>query len=77
MKREIVLKGEGANAHVLEGDFVKTENIFKIETALLKHETPTGEFAEHKTLNIPKGYYIVERQNEFNPFDEKVTNIFD
>jgi hypothetical protein len=47
------------------------------EDSVLKHETPSGEFAEHQALKIEQGEWIMGRQVEYNPFDKKVTRVWD
>lgn len=86
-KRTIVLKGEGSNLHVLEGEYVEvdpgtekenvTTRVFEVEKALIKHETPSGEKAEHETLKVEKGMYVLGRQVEYNPAERIITNIWD
>jgi hypothetical protein len=45
--------------------------------SVLRHETPTGDFAEHKPLSINKGKWVMGRQVEFNPFENKVSMVWD
>lgn len=81
-KKHTLLKGEGVNQHTLYGDFAVEENtdFAKVEVkkeSLLKHEQPDGSFAEHNTLQIEKGDWVMGKQVEFNPFDKKVTQVWD
>lgn len=81
-KKHTLLKGEGVNQHTLYGDFAVEENtdFAKVEVkkeSLLKHEQPDGSFAEHNTLKIEQGNWVMGKQVEFNPFDKKVTQVWD
>lgn len=81
-KKQTLLKGEGANQHTLYGDFktddlVQMSNITVLQNSMLVHETPTGEFAEHNTLSIEKGEWVMGQQVEFNPFDQTVSRVWD
>jgi hypothetical protein len=82
--KHMLMKGSGANHHSLHGvvDIPEHgENEFYAltvqEDAHLKHETPTGEFAEHNTLLVEKGEWFMGKQVEFNPFDNTVVRIWD
>lgn len=84
MKKLVLLKGEGTNLHVLHGDFevLEQDDSFTVisvnEPSLLKHETPEGYFSqEHKTLNVPKGSWVMGKQVEWNPFSAKIVDIWD
>lgn len=81
MKRHTLLKGEGIHQHTLYGEFNvgKEELSTLVVTAdsKLVHETPTREFAEHKTLIIEQGNWVMGRQVEFNPFNQSITRVWD
>lgn len=85
LKKKVLLLGEGVHQHTLYGSFVmeseKTDNFFTDinvkEDSLLKHEHPNGSFGEHNTLKITKGNWIMGKQVEYNPFDKKVTRVWD
>lgn len=86
VKRTVVLTGEGANLHVLEGEYTEvaisenkeeTKRMFEVEEAFIKHETPSGEKAEHETLKVEKGMYVLGRQVEYDPMKRIITNIWD
>lgn len=83
-QRTILLRGEGANLHVLEGEYVEVDQnnedevrLFEVEEAYIKHETPSGEKAEHETLKIENGMYVFGKQVEYNPTRRIVTRIWD
>lgn len=81
-KKHTLLKGEGVHQHTLYGDFkIGDENDFvKLEVvkeSLLKHEHPNGSFGEHKTLKIDKGDWSMGKQVEYNPFNKKITRVWD
>jgi len=81
-KKHTLLKGEGVHQHTLYGDFkIGDETDFMevnvTEESLLKHEHPNGNFGEHETLQIEKGDWVMGKQVEFNPFDSKITRIWD
>jgi hypothetical protein len=77
------LKGEGANQHTLYGDFKVGEQtdfmeVEVVKESLLKHEQPDGSFSnEHQTLKIEKGEWSMGKQVEYNPFEGRVTQIWD
>lgn len=77
VKRKVLLKGEGLNCHVLEGNYVEGKDGFLVEEAVIKHETPSGEMAEHKTLRLEKGPYLMGRQVEYNPFSSTISRVWD
>lgn len=83
LKKHILLKGEGINQHTLYGNFTIEENanlyaeLSLNKNGVLKHETPTGEFAEHKSLLIEKGNWVMGRQVEYNPFSQEISRIWD
>ena len=81
-KKHTLLKGEGVHQHTLYGDFkIGDENDFvKLEVvkeSLLKHEQPNGSFGEHQTLKIEKGDWSMGKQVEYNPFNQKITRVWD
>jgi hypothetical protein len=82
--KHILLKGEGANQHVLHGDFLiedKVKDFSKLvinRNGLLKHEKPDGSFSnEHKTLSLENGNWVTGKQVEYNPFRMEITQIWD
>jgi hypothetical protein len=81
-KKHIILKGEGVNQHVLHGDFMieETPEFSKLvvnKNGVLKHEKPSGEFAEHKSLAVESGNWVMGKQVEYNPFNQEITRIWD
>lgn len=79
MNKKILLKGDGINQHTLYGNFDtldETELIVK-SNSLLKHEEPSGKFAEHKTLQVPEGEWHLGQQVEFSPFNQKIMRQID
>ena len=80
-RKEVILKGEGANQHVLYGKFTHDTADFGLVQVLketyLKHETPNGVFAEHNTLVLEPGDWSKGLQVEFNPFDKQTTRVWD
>jgi hypothetical protein len=83
MKKHTLLKGEGVNQHTLYGDFAvdftSTEfnNLRVKKDSVLRHETPSGKFAEHQSLPVERGDWAMGRQVEYNPFSDRITNIWD
>lgn len=79
MKKKTILKGEGVNQHTLYGNFTDiNESDFMMKSdCKLVHETPSGKHAEHETLKVDKGFWVMGRQVEYNPFDKKVTRVWD
>jgi hypothetical protein len=80
--KHTLLKGEGANQHTLYGDFKIGEQtdfmeVEVVKESLLKHEQPDGSFGEHKTLKIEKGGWVMGKQVEYNPFNQKITRVWD
>lgn len=78
--KHILLKG--GNTHTLEGNIKVNKdddsNIILVkEESQLKHEQITGVFAEHNTLLVEPGKYFVGRQVEYNPFEKRITQIWD
>lgn len=81
-KKHTLLKGEGANQHTLYGDFkvddkVEFSNLVVTKDSRLVHEEPNGTFAEHNTLNVDTGKWVMGRQVEYNPFEETISTIWD
>jgi len=79
MNKKILLKGDGGNQHTLYGNFDcldETELIVK-SSSLLKHEEPSGKFAEHKTLEVSEGEWHLGQQVEYNPFSGKIMRQID
>lgn len=82
-KKHILLKGEGTHQHTLYGDFNITvgandlSNIVVTKDSKLVHETPSGKFAEHNTLIIDQGNWVMGRQVEYNPFDRTISRVWD
>ena len=84
VKKQTLLKGEGANQHTLYGEFAieKTPADFADlsvkKDSLLKHETPNGAWSnEHKTLQVEKGDWVMGKQVEYNPFNQRTTRVWD
>jgi hypothetical protein len=81
--KQTILKGEGANQHTLYGSFSTEDTLTDFaeisvkENSVLKHEEPNGNFAEHKGLQIEQGNWVMGRQVEYNPFDQKVSRVWD
>mgnify|MGYP003331428375 CR=1 FL=1 len=82
--KHTLLKGEGVNQHTLYGNFAIDESqsdftdVLVEKDSLLKHEKPDGSFSnEHRTLLVEKGDWVMGKQVEFNPFDQKITRIWD
>lgn len=82
--KKIVLKGEGANQHVLHGNFDILQDeeellVLKlIEDSLLKHEDIIGNWSdEHKILVQEKGTWVLAKQVEFNPLTQDETRVWD
>lgn len=72
-KRTVLLKGEGENRHVLYGDSVVSRgtsfrSVRMKADGLLRHEDPEGRHAEHWSLRIRKGEWVMGMQVEFDPF---------
>lgn len=81
--KHIILRGKGANQHVLHGDFqVETQErdfstIVVTKDGELRHEQPDGSFAEHRTLHVESGEWKMGKQVEYSPFDGRITRIWD
>lgn len=74
--------GQTGNKHILEGKFkevsVNDTKMIKIqENSYLKHVDVKGNFAEHNTLIIEPGNWVVDFQVEYNPFQMLVSYIWD
>ncbi|HUC95331.1 MAG TPA: hypothetical protein VMR76_00035 [Candidatus Saccharimonadia bacterium] len=82
-KVKVLLKGEGKNQHVLRGNFIADEQLqdFDVLTiepgTVISHEEPSGRHAEHETLPVEKGCYILGKQVEWNPFTHSISGIWD
>jgi hypothetical protein len=83
-KKHTLLKGEGMNQHTLYGEFVIDEpqtdfaDVGVKEDSVLRHEQPDGSFSnEHKPLKVEKGDWVMGKQVEYNPFEGRVTQIWD
>ena len=82
MNKQTILEGS-SNQHNLVGDFKiinnKSDNLttklIVIEAKLI-HEKD-NKYAEHGTLNIPKGEYEITNQVEFNPLTNNTSFIWD
>ena len=81
--RQTILKGQGANQHTLYGEFLIDEQptayaeLSVKKDSVLKHEQPNGSFAEHKGLQVEKGNWVMGRQVEYNPFDQRISQVWD
>jgi len=82
-KKHTPLKGEGTNQHTLYGEFLIEEvadfpAIVVQQDSVLKHEQPDGSFSnEHKGLVIDKGNWSMGKQVEYNPFEQRITQVWD
>lgn len=79
MDKKILLKGDGGNQHTLYGKFEVSDEteITVTEESVLKHEEPSGEFAEHNTLSVQEGEWHLGLQVEYNPFSGKIMRQID
>ena len=83
MNRKVILLGEGIHQHTLYGKFESETHSNEIEVLTveedseLRHETPGRKPAEHKTLSIDKGMWVVGKQVEYNPFTREVSRVWD
>ena len=84
VKKQTLLKCEGANQHTLYGEFAiekETTDFADLvvkKDSLLKHEMPNGAWSnEHQTLAVEKGNWVMGKQVEYNPFDQKISQIWD
>lgn len=71
--RNVLLEGEGVNRHVLYGTAEIEEKpdyrtVVLKEDGFLKHEDPEGGHAEHETLRVAKGEWVMGLQVEYDPF---------
>lgn len=86
-KKLLILKGEGIHEHVLEADMIehperkegdRLSEIHVGKNGMLTHVNPvTGKPAEHNTIPMEEGTWLVGRQVEYSPFDQSITNVFD
>ena len=83
-KKHTLLKGEGVNQHTLYGNFAIDESqsdftdVLVEKDSLLKHEKPDGSFSnEHRTLLVEKGDWVMGKQVEYNPFNQRTTRVWD
>jgi hypothetical protein len=81
-KKLLILRGEGANSHVLVGEISHpdTDQLSEIHVGaggLLTHVDPQERPAEHHAIPVEEGTWLVGRQVEYSPFDNSVTNVFD
>jgi hypothetical protein len=82
-KKHTLLKGEGTNQHTLYGNFMVEEvadfpAIVVQKDSVLKHEQPDGSFSnEHKGLVVDKGNWSLGKQVEYNPFEQRITQVWD
>lgn len=72
-RRNVLLEGEGVNRHVLYGaaeieEKADYRTVVLNEDGFLKHEDPQGGHAEHETLRVPKGEWVMGLQVEYDPF---------
>lgn len=80
--KHVLLKGEGIHQHVLHGEFTIDEKpeyseLVVTKDGVLQHETPSGAFGEHNTLQVESGKWIMGKQVEYNPFDQTISRIWD
>ena len=82
--KHTLLKGEGINQHTLYGDFLIADEVtdfsaFKVsKDSFLKHEKPNGKWSdEHKTLLVEKGGWVMGKQVEYNPFNQRISRVWD
>lgn len=81
-KKHTLLKGEGINQHTLYGGFKLEEKqefsqLVVTKDSVLRHETPSGKFAEHKPLSVDTGKWSMGKQVEYNPFENRITRVWD
>lgn len=82
IQKHTLLKGEGENQHTLYGEFLISEDVDFARLTLtkgsvLKHETPSGAFAEHNALSLEEGKWVMGKQVEYNPFNREVSQVWD
>lgn len=80
--KHTLLLGEGIHQHTLYGEFKTDEqpefsSLVVTKESELKHEHPNGSFGEHNTLKIETGEWSLGKQVEYNPFDKRITQIWD
>jgi hypothetical protein len=80
--KHTLLVGEGVHQHTLYGNFAIGEQTDFMEVqvneeSLLKHEHPNGNFGEHETLKVETGEWVMGKQVEYNPFNQKITRVWD
>lgn len=76
--REVLLLGEGGNQHTLYGDFSMNGRVILAKvTCQLRHESSSQTFAEHNTILVDQGKWILGRQIEYNPLLKNVTRVLD
>lgn len=81
--RQTLLLGEGKNQHTLYGDFAiepKAKDFAELTVysdSRLQHEEPNRKFAEHNTLLVEKGDWVMGQQVEFNPFKGNISRVWD
>jgi len=81
--KKVILKGEGRNQHALYGAFIMEDKLIDFaeiavtKDSLLKHEQPSGAHAEHETLAVESGNFVMGKQVEFNPFKREISQIWD
>lgn len=56
------------------GDFMR---ITVKKDSLLQHEEPSGAFAEHNTLKLDSGAWVMGKQVEYNPFKRTISQVWD
>ena len=82
-QKQTLLLGEGKNQHTLYGDFdiePKAKDFAELtvnRTSKLQHEEPNGRFAEHNTLVVEKGDWVMGQQVEYNPFKGSISRVWD
>lgn len=82
-QKHTLLVGEGIHQHTLYGSFaVGSQESFTdvkvIEESVLRHEKPDGSFSnEHKALQVEKGNWSMGKQVEYNPFEGRITQVWD
>lgn len=82
--KKTLLVGEGIHQHTLYGEFTTEEKITDFapvkvkKDCVLRHEKPDGRFSnEHKPLKVDKGEWVMGKQVEYNPFDQKISRVWD
>jgi hypothetical protein len=83
-KKKTLLVGEGVHQHTLYGEFVmdsESEGFVTIQVTKdseLRHEKPNENWSnEHKTLIIDKGNWVMGKQVQYNPFNQRVERVLD